>query len=176
MPKGPFLSSEFVPTEFSTAEDKADFGNTFLHFIEAEWKHTLFTKNFYSRLSMCFGHIAHYNQRGFYETWFASEADRLRFLRHTIDWPCWRSPEFTFCDVERAIKREVRRRNYVAHYELRVAEAVRSAEMEILRRLESKYRTPVSQLSGERSDRSVSQCTEPEANPSTALPVQATLF
>jgi hypothetical protein len=60
MPKGPFLSSEFVPTEFSTAEDKKDFGNTFLHFIEAEWKHTLFTKNFYSRLSMCFGHIAHY--------------------------------------------------------------------------------------------------------------------
>jgi hypothetical protein len=32
MPKGPFLASEFVPTEFSTAEDKADFGNTFLYF------------------------------------------------------------------------------------------------------------------------------------------------
>jgi hypothetical protein len=30
MPKGPFLPSEFVPTKFSTAQDKADFGNTFL--------------------------------------------------------------------------------------------------------------------------------------------------
>jgi hypothetical protein len=29
MPKGPFLPSEFQPTKFSTAQDKADFGNTF---------------------------------------------------------------------------------------------------------------------------------------------------
>jgi hypothetical protein len=27
MPKGPFLPSEFVPSKFSTAQDKADFGN-----------------------------------------------------------------------------------------------------------------------------------------------------
>jgi len=51
MPKGPFLPSEFVPTKFSTAADKADFGNAFLHFIESEWKETLFTKTFYNRLS-----------------------------------------------------------------------------------------------------------------------------
>ena len=60
MPKGPFLPSEFVPTKFSTATDKADFGNAFLHFIESEWKETLFTKTFYNRLSNTFGHIAHY--------------------------------------------------------------------------------------------------------------------
>jgi hypothetical protein len=60
MPKGPFLPSEFVPTKFSTAQDKADFGNTFLHFIESEWARTAFSKSFYNRLSMCFGHIAHY--------------------------------------------------------------------------------------------------------------------
>jgi hypothetical protein len=29
MPKKPFLPSEFVPTKFSTAKDKADFGNTY---------------------------------------------------------------------------------------------------------------------------------------------------
>jgi hypothetical protein len=33
MPKGPFLPSEFLPTEFSTAADKAYFGDAFLHFI-----------------------------------------------------------------------------------------------------------------------------------------------
>lgn len=60
MPKGPFIPSDFVPTKFSTAADKADFGNTFLHFIESDWKLTLFTNNFYNRLSMCFAHIAHY--------------------------------------------------------------------------------------------------------------------
>jgi len=60
MPKGPFLPSEFVPTKFSTAADKAEFGNAFLHFIESEWKETLFTKTFYNRLSNTFGYIAHY--------------------------------------------------------------------------------------------------------------------
>jgi hypothetical protein len=39
---------------------KAQFGYAFLHFIEEEWRESLFTKNFYNRLSMCFGHIAHY--------------------------------------------------------------------------------------------------------------------
>jgi hypothetical protein len=176
MPKGPFLPSEFVPTEFSTAVDKANFGNTFLHFIDSEWKQALFTKSFYSRLSMCFFHIAHYNQSGFYETWFTSEADRLRFLRHTLDYPCYGDPAFTFCDVERAIQREVRRSNYLALYELKVAEAVRSAEMEILTRLEAKYRTPVPQSALERSDGGSSTTNEPEPDTRFAVPVQASLF
>jgi hypothetical protein len=82
MPKGPFHPSEFVPTKFSSAQDKADFGNTFLHFIESEWAQTVFSKSFYNRLSMCFSHNAHYDAAGFYATWFTSDADRLRFLRH----------------------------------------------------------------------------------------------
>jgi hypothetical protein len=125
MPKGPFLSSEFVPTKFSTTQDKADFGNTFLHFIEYEWARTSFSKSFYNRLSMCFSHIAHYDAAGFYETWFTSDADRLSFLRHTLVWPCWGDPEYTFCDVERAIQQEIRKRNYLARYELRAAEAAK---------------------------------------------------
>jgi hypothetical protein len=60
MPKGPFLPSDFKATKFSTAADKAEFGNTLLRFIESEWASALFTKSFYNRLSMCFSHIAHY--------------------------------------------------------------------------------------------------------------------
>jgi hypothetical protein len=63
MPKGPFLPSDFTATKFSTAADKAEFGNTLLVFIESEWAPALFTKRFYNRLSMCFGHIAHYVER-----------------------------------------------------------------------------------------------------------------
>ena len=37
MPKGPFLPTEFTATKFSTAADKAEFGNHFLRFIESEW-------------------------------------------------------------------------------------------------------------------------------------------
>jgi len=60
MPTGPFLPSAFKATKFSTAADKAEFGNALLHFIESEWAPALFTKSIYNRLSMCFGHIAHY--------------------------------------------------------------------------------------------------------------------
>jgi hypothetical protein len=64
----------------------------------------------------------------------------LRFLEQTLKWPCWGEPAFTFCDVERALQREIRKRNYVARYELKAAESLRSVEMAILERLEAKYR------------------------------------
>ena len=52
MPKGPFLPSDFTATKFSTAADKAEFGNTLLRFIESEWAPALITKSFYNHLSM----------------------------------------------------------------------------------------------------------------------------
>ena len=175
MPKGPFLPSEFVPTKFSSAQDKADFGNAFLHFIESEWARTAFSKSFYNRLSMCFSHIAHYDAAGFYATWFTSDADRLRFLQHTLSCPCWGDPELTFCDVERAIQQEIRKRNYLARYELRVAEAVRSGEMETLKRLEAKYRTVASHQPDADSAPTIPPVSTHEAV-RTRVPVQASLI
>ena len=175
MPKGPFHPSEFVPTKFSTAQDKADFGNAFLHFIESEWARTAFSKSFYNRLSMCFGNIAHYNLATFYETWFTSDTDRLRFLQHTLSYPCWGDPEFTFCDVERAIQQEIRKRNYLARYELRAAEAVRSGEMETLKQLEAKYQTAATH----QTDADSAPTIPPAAAQEVArarMPVQASLF
>jgi hypothetical protein len=175
MPKGPFLPSEFVPTNFSTVDDKAEFGNTFLHFIESEWAQTLFNKDFYQRLSMCFGHIAHMDRPTFYETWFTCDQDRRRFLEKTLKWPCWGDPEYTFSDVERAIQEEVRRRNYLARYELRAAEAERVAEMETLKRLEAKYRTVASRQPDADSAPTIPQAPAKEAS-GTRMPVQASLF
>ncbi len=63
LPKPLFYADEFTPTEFSTAQDKAAFGNHFFRFIESDWKQTIFTKTFYNHLSNCFGHIAHYVER-----------------------------------------------------------------------------------------------------------------
>jgi hypothetical protein len=175
MPKGLFLPSEFVPTKFSTAQDKADFGNTFLHFIESEWARTAFSKSFYNRLSMCFGNIAHYDLATFYETWFTSDADRLRFLRHTLAWPCWGDPEYTFCDVERAIQQEIRKRNYLARYELRAAESARSSEMETLKRLEAKYRPVSNQAPAEDLLRQVPPASTQDVA-MKRMPVQGSLF
>lgn len=55
-----FDHSEFTPTKWNTAEEKADFGNKLLHFMLTGFLAGRFTEKLYTRLSMCFGHIAHY--------------------------------------------------------------------------------------------------------------------
>ena len=170
MPKGPFLTSDFTATKFSTAADKAEFGNTLLRFIESEWASALFTKSFYNRLSMCFGHIAHYNRIQFYDEWFSSLAAQVQFLNHTLRFPCYGDPEFTFSDVERAIQREIVNRNYLARYELRRVEEQQATDLALLRQLESKYRMPV----GER-DQELQLAVPPE-NQTPVTPVQGSLF
>jgi hypothetical protein len=176
MPKGPFLPSEFVPTKFSTAADKAEFGNAFLHFIESEWKETLFTKAFYNQLSNTFGHIAHYNRPTFYSTWFTCDADRLRFLEQTLEWPCWGDAKFTFCDVERALQREIRKHNYIARYELKATESLRAAEIAILERLEAKYRPAPTQHARAPVDPATSVTSSSLIVPEATAPVQGSLF
>ena len=39
MPKGPFLPSEFTATQWSTQQEKADFANSLLNFIDSGFKH-----------------------------------------------------------------------------------------------------------------------------------------
>ena len=170
MPKGPFLPSDFTATKFSTAADKAEFGNTLLRFIESEWASALFTKSFYNRLSMCFGHIAHYCRSQFYDEWFSSLAAQLRFLKHTLRFPCYGDPEYTFSDVERAIQREIVNRNYLARYELRLAEERQATDLALLRQLESKYRMPA----GERDQEQ--RINAPPMDQTPVTPVQGSLF
>lgn len=170
MPKGPFLPSDFTATKFSTAADKAEFGNTLLRFIESEWEPALFTKSFYNRLSMCLGHIAHYNRAQFYEEWFSSLAAQVRFLKHTLRFPCYGDPEYTFSDVERAIQGEIVNRNYLARYELRLAEEQQATDLALLRQLENKYRTPV----GERDQEP--RIPAPPVDQTPVTPVQGSLF
>ena len=170
MPKGPFLPSDFTATKFSTAADKAEFGNTLLRFIDSEWASALFTKSFYNRLSMCFGHIAHYNRTQFYEEWLSSLAAQVRFLKHTLRFPCYGDPEYTYSDVERAIQREIVNRNYLARYELRLAEEQQTSDLALLRHLESKYRAPV----GERDQEP--QIGVPPVDQTPVTPIQGSLF
>ena len=170
MPKGPFLPSDFTATKFSTAADKAEFGNILLRFIESEWAPALFTKSLYNRLSMCFSHISHYNRIQFYDEWFSSLAAQVRFLKHTLRFPCYGDPDHTFSDVERAIYREIVNRNYLARYELRLAEEHQASDLVLLRQLESKYRMPA-----EERDRK-SRMTAPPVDQSSVKPVQGSLF
>ena len=176
MAKGPFSPSEFAPTEFSTAADKADFGNTFLHFVDADCAQNLFTKKFYNRLSMTFGHIAHYDIHGFYGTWFTADRHKAAFMQRTLRWPCHGDPKFTFSDVEYAIQCVLRQRNYLAHYELRASEALRSAEVRELERLEAKYRTPPAAACEEVVQDHTRPAPKDAEQPPAAVPVQTSLF
>lgn len=172
----PFEASQFVATQWNTAADKAAFGNTYLHFIDTEWKRSLFTKGFYQRLSNCFGHIAHYNQDQFYETWFTCDKDRLEFLRNTLAWPCWGDPTFAFSDVERAIQQQVRARNYLALYDLRATEELRAAEMAVLVRLEAKYRPALAQVVPATPLQPFAVAAEPSTAEPLTAPIQGSLF
>ncbi len=174
--KGRLQAAEFMPTRFSIAGDKAAFGNVLLHFLESNCTQELFTKSFYNRLSMCFGHLAHGDRQGFYDIWFTSDKNCLNFLNHTLRAHCWGQPEFTFCDVERAVQRELGWSNLPARFELRAKQTARSAEMETLMRLEAKYRVPIA--ADRRPDEISSTPITCDAEPISVpmLPVQASLF
>lgn len=98
-----FTTEQFTPTKFSTAQEKAKFANHFKRFVESGFNKNLFYKWFYQRLSMSFGHIAHYNLEGFYVTWFERPEDQIAFIQHTLEHPCYGDPHFTYSDVEKAL-------------------------------------------------------------------------
>jgi hypothetical protein len=135
-----FTASEFVPTKWSTTDEKAAFGNAFLHFMLTGFLAGRFTEKLYARLSMCFGHIAHFDRNNFAETWFDSPESIASFVNHLMQWPCHGDAGYTFSDVERAIQREVVRLNLVAKVNEAAASSTRQRELALLDALENKYR------------------------------------
>jgi hypothetical protein len=134
-----FDASMFAATDFYSAEDKAWFGNYLLDFIAADFPRAKFTKKFYERLSSTFGHIAHYDLLGFWQTFFESTADKVEFLRQTLNWSFYGHPETTFSDVEKAVQSVLRSSSTLAIYESRCREEAERAEKELLRRLKAKH-------------------------------------
>ncbi len=176
MTKGPFSPAEFVPTEWSTAAEKAAFGNTLLRFIDAGCPRELFTKKFYTRLSMTFGNIAQYNLESFYDTWFTRDRHRAGFVLKLLRWPCHGDPNSTFSDVEYAIQRVIRERNYFPRLELGAAEELRAAEMKDLERLEAKYRKLQQVLPAAEEPTEVPVTPSESAAVSTNVAIQINLF
>ena len=134
-----FTASQFTPTKYSTAEDKAKFANHFVRFVEQDFKPTLFPNWFYSRLSNCFGHIAHYSREGFYGTWFAGDCRQRDFLRRALKHPSYGSPEFTYSDVERELRRWIAVSGKLAQLDAKIAASVELSERAELARLKAKY-------------------------------------
>lgn len=139
--KAIFAASQFTPTQWNTAADKAKFANQFVRFVESGFKPTLFPKWFYQRLSMTFGHIAHYNQGGFFAEFFEDDQGKLRFLDQTVNasFAGVGDPAFTYSDVERVLKTWVIEQDLIAKYRAQIASANEAAERAELARLQAKY-------------------------------------
>ena len=134
-----FTAKEFTPTKWDDGQTKANFARQFVKFVESDFDQRLFSQAFYRRLSMTFGHIAHFNRQGFFETFFTTTADKVRFLRMTLAHPCFGDPAFTYSDVERALQGWLRESGILAKYEQRFADEMEAGERAELARLKAKY-------------------------------------
>lgn len=120
-----FHGQTFLPTRFASADEKAAFANNLMRFIETGCRSQDFTQHLYNRLSMTFGFIAHYDRRGFSDTYFTTAEDKMRFLRKIVSHPCYGDPKYTFSDVEWAIREHI-----VASNLLSLFDAAARAEQE----------------------------------------------
>lgn len=133
------VTEGFTPTKWDTAQDKSRFAKQFVRFVKSDFSERLFSQAFYKRLSLSFGHIAHFNRHGFYQTFFASTAGKVRFLWQTLQHGCWGDPAFTYSDVERALQSWLRENGVLDRFERKLAEEQEAAERAELARLQAKY-------------------------------------
>lgn len=112
----PFVASQFTPTAYTTAEDKAKFANHFARFVERDFPATMWKKGFYRRLSNCFHHIAHYDINGFASVWFADYSKRSGFIANAMQSSTPGDPAYTFSDVERVLQGWLKAGGYPEKY------------------------------------------------------------
>jgi hypothetical protein len=134
-----FTENQFVPTQWNTAKDKADFCNRFVKFVQSGCDRKLFTNKFYKDLSMMFGHIANYNEDGFYSTFFITPRGRVDFASHTETCHCYGDPTFTWSDAEKLLKAWAIENKMLSNEIRNLNEAVEKKEREELARLKLKY-------------------------------------
>lgn len=134
-----FSSSQFTPTQWDTTENKAAFAKQFVRFVQSDFAAKHFTDKFYRRLSNTFGHIAHYNRGGFWDTFFTTTADKVRFLEMTLRWSWYGDPAWTFGDVEQALQAWLQADGTLERYRQQLASETEAVERAELARLQKKY-------------------------------------
>lgn len=134
-----FAPDQFMPTTWDTARDKARFADQFVRFVTRGFQKSDFPKWFYRQLSNTFGHIAHYNQHGFFSEFFENDKGKVEFVKQTLEWPCWGDPQFTYSDVECALKAWLRMSDIPQQVEHARRQALEKAERAMLQHLKTKY-------------------------------------
>jgi hypothetical protein len=141
---GNFTETDFTATKFATAEEKARIANKLTRFILGGFKQKSFSKAMYTRLSNMYGHIAHYDIHGFYETWFSGSKERFKWAEYVLQggaYGCVGSPAHTWSDVEKALMVWMRDNRIAEQLDALYRTEVEECELALLRNLQAKYPT-----------------------------------
>jgi hypothetical protein len=79
------------------------------------------------------------NRLGFWETFFTTTSDKVRFLEVTLRHPSYGDPAWTYSDVERALQSWLAVDGTLAVYRERLAAEVEACEREEFERLQRKF-------------------------------------
>lgn len=134
-----FTADQFTPTKFDTAADKAWFADQFIKFVKSGFEQRHFTDRFYRRLSNTFGHIAHYDRGGFWETYFVSTEGKVRFIELSLRHPCYGDAAWTYSDVERELKSWLAAEGTLGKWRENLAVEVEAGERAEFERLQKKF-------------------------------------
>jgi hypothetical protein len=170
---GAFTEADFTATKFVTAKEKAKIANNLTRFILSGFKQCSFSQAIYTHLSNMFGHIAHYNINGFYETWFSSPQERCKWAEYVLRggmYGCVGSPAHTRSDVEKALMAWMRDNHIAEQLEAIYRAEVEARELTLLRSLQAKYPQEA------REATAIPVQIEPVARPAEALSRQLSLF
>lgn len=78
---------KFTNTEFLTALEKEKILKNWIAFLDSEMKESRFTKRLYEHLYLNCDFIAHYNIKGFYNTYFNGDyQDLKKFFENINSW------------------------------------------------------------------------------------------
>jgi hypothetical protein len=131
------------PTRWDTVANKEKFIAKFKGFVKSGFKESHFTKEFYKRMSMMRGHIAHYDRGGFYNAQFSNTQRQMAFLYHWTTAPVYGDPTWTWSDVEDILKTWLEDNpEYINILRARLQSAREQTERAELARLSAKYPTP----------------------------------
>jgi hypothetical protein len=130
---------QYTATQWNTAEDKEKFVKHFMQFVKKDFPQSMFNKKFYQRLSNTFGHIAHYDIGGFWDTFFTNTQGKVIFLQQTMDWPCYGEATYTFCDAEKEIQKQLKEMGVVEQYQNKEYSEINNKEHTEYLRLKNKF-------------------------------------
>ena len=94
-----FHARHFQPTTWDTAEEKAEFANLFVRFVESDFNRQFFTGKFYQRVVCVFGFHAFPNSQNFWKHYFDDEHGRRRFILTCIEHRHAGEAATTYADV-----------------------------------------------------------------------------